>query len=326
MITEEMLSHFLLDTDENIALKQGHDIPTNLGIITEFTEAGKKYPLTPLFRIVEKGKTTPEHRHHYLELIFFIKGEGVHIIDEISYPVSPGEIFFINTSKKHHYRANDKEALYYLSFSFDPSMLNPSIDMKKLGSGIHYFLINPFFQENTTRNIGWLNLNKKDFFKLAMLGLSIINYFNESYPNQSDEIFNLFKSFIFILNKSYTQEISQNINLYQKREKIFWDLLEEINSHLSEKFTITDIARSLGIGRTKIAEIFKEIQGETIVEYIRRRRIEKAADLIRNSNMPISEIACESGFIDSSYFNKTFKTYYNQSPSNYRLAQKTDSK
>lgn len=66
------------------------------------------------------------------------------------------------------------------------------------------------------------------------------------------------------------------------------------------------------------SEKFKESTGLNFVEFVARTRIEKARNLLQNPNLRISEVAFEIGFQSLSQFNRTFKKFTGQSPSDYR--------
>ena len=55
--------------------------------------------------------------------------------------------------------------------------------------------------------------------------------------------------------------------------------------------------------------------------YIRQRRVEQAAQLLRSTSLRISDIAFDCGFADLAHFSKTFQKNYGQSPTAFRLNQ-----
>ena len=57
---------------------------------------------------------------------------------------------------------------------------------------------------------------------------------------------------------------------------------------------------------------------ETPNEYINRLRLEKAAELLLSTDIPISSLASELGFYDCAYFHKLFKKRYGRSPGDFR--------
>ena len=62
----------------------------------------------------------------------------------------------------------------------------------------------------------------------------------------------------------------------------------------------------------------KQLTGMTPNDYIRKIRLEKAAELLLTTNMTAAEVAYKVGFDDQYYFSKSFKRYFGQPPSQYR--------
>lgn len=85
------------------------------------------------------------------------------------------------------------------------------------------------------------------------------------------------------------------------------------NPDLSVEF----LTQELCLGRTKLYQRVKEICNQSLADYIRNMRLEKAAYLLLNSTMNISEIIMEVGFVNNSHFTKVFKQKYGTTPSEY---------
>src|SRR5439155_13586544 len=81
---------------------------------------------------------------------------------------------------------------------------------------------------------------------------------------------------------------------------------------------LTEVAKSVNLSANYLSEKFKEVTGVNFVRYVGQTRITKARDLLRNSNLRISEIAFAVGFQSLSQFNRTFKKLSGRSPSQYR--------
>lgn len=78
------------------------------------------------------------------------------------------------------------------------------------------------------------------------------------------------------------------------------------------------IAGEVGGSMSKIKIIFKRVYGDTIYAYHLRKRLEKAYTLIKDTSIPINEIAEECGFKSFSHFSRSFKKEYNITPSQVR--------
>lgn len=97
--------------------------------------------------------------------------------------------------------------------------------------------------------------------------------------------------------------------------KVFTFIDENLDADLSLN-TISEIAF---FSPFHFHRIFKIITGETLNEYVTRRRIEKAANfLIHKSSISISELSLEIGFNNNSSFTRAFKKFYGISPTEFR--------
>ncbi len=96
-----------------------------------------------------------------------------------------------------------------------------------------------------------------------------------------------------------------------------------IEEHLmDENFRIEEFATEMNLSKTVLHRKFKVIVGETPTIFIRNVRLHKAAELLKNSELSVAEIAYLTGFSQSHYFIKCFKELFNDTPKNYRKQQK----
>jgi AraC-like DNA-binding protein len=91
-----------------------------------------------------------------------------------------------------------------------------------------------------------------------------------------------------------------------------------IDADISKHITITFLSEKVGIGNTKLKRGFKQLFGMGLYTYLRKQRMEKAAELIRETNRTIKGIAKATGFRYSSNFISAFKSYHGMPPGKYR--------
>ncbi len=111
------------------------------------------------------------------------------------------------------------------------------------------------------------------------------------------------------MNKNNTQ-----IERYQK-------LIEYLESKFKTDITSEDIEDVSFYSYRNINRIFAALQHETIGQFIKRKRLEKAAEFLKYSEEEISDIALDIGYKDLAAFSKAFKKHFNCSPSKYRNSQ-----
>ena len=103
-----------------------------------------------------------------------------------------------------------------------------------------------------------------------------------------------------------------------KAEATIAKLKRYIEENLGGELTRSVLAGQVYLSEDYITRLFIRETGQTLPVYIARRRMEKAAKLLRESADPISKIAMEVGYSNFSYFSKTFRDYVGSTPNEYR--------
>jgi AraC family transcriptional regulator len=92
-----------------------------------------------------------------------------------------------------------------------------------------------------------------------------------------------------------------------------------MHANLSERVTLSDLARIAEVSRFHFARQFRIRTGESPMGYLLRARIERAKDVLRNDNSAtVADIAATLGFADQSHFTRTFRRLVGTSPTDYR--------
>ena len=95
-----------------------------------------------------------------------------------------------------------------------------------------------------------------------------------------------------------------------------------INDNVGKRIIIGDICDALKCSKSTLLTSFKRQYGMTVNSYITELKLSIAQKMLRDGDMTISEIACELGFYDQSYFSKVFSAKYGIPPSEYRTEYK----
>ena len=94
--------------------------------------------------------------------------------------------------------------------------------------------------------------------------------------------------------------------------------IDYISQHLHEKITMEALAEYVQLNETYLSKLFKKETGQSVSEYIRDRKVEEAAALLRYSEKTSVEIATDLGFSSHSYFISIFKKVMGMTPKEYR--------
>src|SRR5579871_5406130 len=85
--------------------------------------------------------------------------------------------------------------------------------------------------------------------------------------------------------------------------------------------SIPELAQLVKLSGSRLSHLFKEQTGQNLKDLLVRRRLERAAHLLRSTNMPISEISQCVGYHHAPSFVRAFRRIFNFSPSVYRIRE-----
>lgn len=112
---------------------------------------------------------------------------------------------------------------------------------------------------------------------------------------------------------------AQEAELSKDDERFCRKLERIVNTRLrNPNLNIDIIAAQFGIGRTNFYRKVRELTGMSPNDYLRKCRMERAAELLRTTDLPVSEVCAQVGVPDAQYFSKVFKIYFETTPTAYR--------
>lgn len=91
-----------------------------------------------------------------------------------------------------------------------------------------------------------------------------------------------------------------------------------IHIHYRDDLTLTQMAEYTDLSISHFGSLFKRYTGESLISYINQIRVEKAKEMLRNSNDKLYSISEKTGFSSQSYFIRVFKNNTGMSPNEYR--------
>ena len=94
---------------------------------------------------------------------------------------------------------------------------------------------------------------------------------------------------------------------------------EMLEANGGSALTHQELAGSVGRHPVHVARAFRQVYGETIGEFQRRRRLDRAATLLRKNRSSMTDIALECGFANQAHFTRSFRAAFGVTPSRYRV-------
>lgn len=233
----------------------------------------------------------PAIRSYFL-FHYIYEGKGTYVIDNRKYELNTGQMFLIFPGDLTFYRADDTDPWVYAWIGFAGKGSSEFVDLLGL-----------------SRQDPILTIPCGIGFEDTLKELSSIHSFGFAENFYSISLmYKLFSKLLSGVQKQDTSRISYMANEYVETVKSY------IRNNYQNSVTISNIAKMIGIDRTYLFTLFKKNTGKSIQRYLIDYRLEKAADLLTTSKLPVLETAFSVGYTDQFTFSKAFKKKYGLSP------------
>ncbi len=104
----------------------------------------------------------------------------------------------------------------------------------------------------------------------------------------------------------------------QKNNPAIQKVCDYVDAHLQEDISLEQMADYVNVSSFYLSKLFKEEKGVTFINFISDKRLEKARQMLAETELSIKEITAEIGYNDQNYFSRIFKNKYGVSPKEYR--------
>lgn len=231
-------------------------------------------------------------------LHFVLNGKGTIKVDGVLYTVQKDDIFIIQKNIPFKYSSDQHEPWEYIWVTFDGTQAENYLNYVGL---------------TTSTPIIASAVPTKTYFPAVqkMLDTNELTFANEI--KRVGYLFEILGNLIEAQNTLKTKN-----NRYDYSSDAYVEYALHYIKYNYNHTTVNDIAKYIGINRSYLTSIFKKKLGVPPQTYLINYKLEKAEILIKNTNLPIQEIATKVGYDNPLTFSKIFKQNYNLSPKNYR--------
>lgn len=247
----------------------------------------------------------PAEREHFL-IHVVLSGKGIYRRDKQEYHLKKGQAFLIRPGEEVFYRADPEDPWAYAWMGFQGYKANSVLEEMGFKDGAYVIDL------DDPKQIGDEITN-------------ILKYKEESYANDLGRK-SVFYSFLAAMVCENEKKKEKNVEKSgdELRRMYVRRATEYIVSYYDKKIRISDIAGEIGLNRSYLTNIFKKEMNMSPQDFLITFRLQKAAQLLRNTSESVRNIAYSTGYDDSLSFAKAFKQKYSMTPSAYRAAAPGD--
>ena len=257
----------------------------------------------------------PLHKHHFSELLLITRGSATHVIDDMEFEVSRGDVFLINSEQEHGFTNLNDLALVNVIFDSQKIGLD-HWNTSSLPSFRAMFSLEPEYRMSHKFQ-SRLELDGKKLEIALALVQEMTRETTEQQPGYEVLTTGLFMQLVTFLSRCFGHSKKpQAMSLVRLAESINY-----IEQNYRSEIEIEHLAKIAHMSHRNFQRVFSKTMGKAAKEHIISLRLNHGAELLTSSDLSCTEIAYESGFNDSNYFTRLFKKHYGQTPKAYRLKQ-----
>lgn len=228
------------------------------------------------------------------QFIYTHKGQGRLLIDNTEYILTKDDCLFLPANYPHEYYPIGKLwETHWITFS---------------GFAVEKMLINTGFS--------------KPIVKKVADGTRLEGLFRKMFVTlKTDKMFGEYSCCGLVTEyivEAYKQFFMETGDEKTDRSRILMPVLNYIEENLHTDISLDDLCSLAEVSPQHLCRVFQEIMQMRPVEYISKKRIQKAKGLLENTDMSIAQITSAVGYSDPSYFGAVFKRYELISPTEYR--------
>lgn len=243
-----------------------------------------------------RGKTAGFylHWHEHIELLCVTSGRSSISLGNNQYDISEGDIIIINPNVLHYMASKPSDCAYHCLILHKMFLDNIDFPINKL-----------FFSEYIRDKRLW------DAFQ------QISQEYVEKQNNYKMQIQALCMSLLVLLSREYQHEDTSQLSTEREsaKNKMVREAIGYIGSRYRSQLSVDELASRVGFSKYYLCHAFKEITGQTVIDYINSLRCNYARRQLTAGGLSISEAAFSSGFNNLSYFTRVYKRHFGILPS-----------
>ena len=240
-----------------------------------------------------------QHSHDFCEILYVAGGAGEAILEGKKFRLAPGDLVVVNPGTLHEERSDAKAPLRLIFLAIRdfavPGLPSGCLSQEKyrvLSCGEYRYKMDIYLRE------------------LLQETSSQIEFYQEISQG-------LVSALLVLVMRLIRINPEDEAALSQECQKI----KEYLDQNFTSPITLDSLSETVYISKHYLSHLFKEQTGISPIKYLTLKRMEKACELLSETELPVSEVSKAVGYENPLYFSQVFKRIYGISPVKYRMGR-----
>ena len=260
----------------------------------------------------------PAHRHNFIEVLYVCQGQLTNVIGGREVVIRKGELLFLNQFTRHEILPAGKDDIA-INFMILPEFFDVAYTMAGNNNVLADFLVNVLRQDEERGE--YLHFRVSEVLQIQNLLENMI-YSLVTGNGDQNRINQTTMGLIFLYLLESVQYVEMRVpNQYENM--ISMTTLDYIEQQYRTA-TLTELCAKLNLPMHVLSKMIKKNTGFNFKELLQRKRLNKAVELMCETDLPVSDIIAAVGYENGSYFHRVFKERYHMTPRAFRIANQKE--
>lgn len=295
------------------ALQKGKTVPASRSRLIRWSDLPKRF-VRPLAVLRATDHTPfPRHRHEFWEIVIVTRGTGTMLFESRALPIRVGDVFVIARDQNHAYE--ETHSLDVVNIVFDPHYIGSMHPLLEDWMSRHaLFAVGPRWKPGESPG-ECLHLGSTEYARC----LDLVQRMEGELEHEGEEArvagFAYFLLLVTMLRRHCKPWAPTGSAAPVARIS---RAIEYIDQNFSERITLDEMASRCHVSRRHFFRLFEQAVGVAPMEYLKKVRLQKAAEMLVTTDLNITEIAYACGFNDSNYFSSLYHKEFGMPPSQFK--------
>jgi AraC-like DNA-binding protein len=261
--------------------------------------------------------TEIEHSHDFCELVIVRQGQGLQNLEGMDLPITAGDVFLLQGHQRHFF--HDRNELILYNVMYNPAQIAlPENELRCMPGYCAMFMLEPAYRQQH-RFASRLHLKRVQLAHVQAICDEMEKECFNHHPGYEIVLRAKLLELIAYLSRIYTQGDSTEAQALLR----VGDVIGALESDFPKDWKLDELARIGHMSSSTLLTVFRKATGQTPIEYLVRLRIQRAMELLRQTDATITEIAFKVGFNDSNYFTRQFRKAIGIPPRQFRTENRS---
>ncbi len=252
------------------------------------------------------------HKHEdFYELTIILSGSATHVVNNERYMIHKGDVFVVGRDLIHGFE--NPSNFKICNIMYKPEIiLNTTQDIQE-SAGFHaLFVLEPYLNRDF-HFTNHLRLPVPVFEMANQIISGLVQEYQNQHIGRTTMLYSLFWNLVVLLSRAYQIQEQPKDSLLNIAVPLAY-----INKNYRNPISAKTLASLAHMSVRNFSRVFHKAYGVSPINYIIQLRMQRAYELLQNSEISISEVAYLCGFQDSNYFTRQFKHASGFTPKEYR--------